>query len=178
MLGARTDRSPGKDLPVTPIARPALNIRLLTDDDLPVVTALYAAVFNGPPWHDAWTPESAAARVHDAVRTPGALGLVAWQDGRLAGCLLGYREQWYDGVHFYLKELFVDPVRQRHGIGTHLLQELRRHLERDQVSRIYLLTERDSAGAAFYSGQGFSQSPRMTMLVARLNPADARPESD
>ena len=158
-----------------PLAGSAPDIRPLTEDELPMVTALYCAVFNAPPWNDAWTPETAASRLRDAARTPGALGMVVWQDGQLVACLLGYREQWHDGIHFYLKELFVEAARQRRGIGMQLLQELTRRLHGDQVSRIYLLTERGGDAADFYLAQGYYQSPRMTMMVTRLEDAQDRP---
>lgn len=159
-------------LPLTGLAP---EIRPLTEGDLPIVTALYCAVFNAPPWNDAWTPETATTRLRDAFGTPGSLGLGAWQAGQLAGCLVGYREQWHDGVHFYLKELFVDPARQRRGIGTQLLQELTERLRGDRVSRIYLLTERDSDAANFYMARGYYQSPRITMMATRLEDAEGRP---
>ncbi len=77
-------------------------------------------------------------------------------------------EQWFDGVHFYLKEMFVHPALQRRGIGSGMLRELKRTLGHHGVRRIYLLTERDGAAADFYGAQGLYQSPRMTMMVCRL----------
>jgi len=137
------------------------------------VAALYCEVFNAPPWNDGWTGDTASARLRDILNTPGSLGLLAWQDEQLTGCILGYAEQWFDGVHFYVKEMFVHPALQRRGIGTQMLRELKHTLRHHGVRRLYLLTERDSAAAAFYGAQGFSQSPRMTMMVCRLEDAEA-----
>jgi aminoglycoside 6'-N-acetyltransferase I len=132
------------------VSEQAAEIRPLQSADLPQVTILYCAVFNAPPWHDGWTGDTAGKRLADTLATPRSLGLLAWHRGRLAGALLGYREQWHDGGHFYIKELFVDPVVQRRGVGTRLLAHLT-HLLTDQgVSRIYLLTEREGAAVAFY----------------------------
>lgn len=148
-----------------------LECRPLSVHDLPVVTALYCEVFNAPPWNDAWTADTASSRLRDILTTPGSLGLLAWQDGQLAGCILGYYEQWFDGVHFYLKEMFVHPTFQRRGIGTRMLHELQRTLGDRGVRRIYLLTDRDGAAAGFYEAQGFYQSPRMVMMACRLDHA-------
>ncbi len=141
----------------------------LSVHDLPEVTALYCEVFNAPPWNDAWTADTASARLHDTLTTPGSVGLLGRQDGRLVGCILGYQEQWFDGVQFYLKEMFVHPTFQRRGIGTRMLQELKGTLGDRGVRKIYLLTERDGAAAGFYGAQGFYTSPRMAMMAFRLD---------
>lgn len=158
-----------KTPPLPPPFSPAgLELRPFSVNDLPVMTALYCAVFNGPPWHDAWTDATATARLRDTLNTPGSLGLLRWQDGHLVGCIIGYEEQWFDGVHFCLKEMFVHPTRQRRGIGAGMPLGLNGMIGPHGVRRIYLLTERTSAAADFYGPQGYHPSPRMTMMVRRL----------
>lgn len=152
-----------------PFPSSAPECRPLSVHDLQVVTALYCEVFNAPPWNDAWMADTACSRLRDIPTPPGSLGLLAWQDGQLAGCILGYCEQWFDGVDFYLKEIFVYPTFQRRGIGTRMLHELKRTLSDRGVHRIYLLTERDGAAAGFYGAQGFYKSPRMAMMAYRLD---------
>lgn len=158
-----------KTPPLPPPVSPAgPELRPLAMNDLPLMVALYCAVFNAPPWNDAWTDATATARLRDTLATPGSFGLLAWQDDHLVGCILGYEEQWFDGVHFYLKEMFVHPAWQRRGIGAGMLRGLEGMLGQHGVRRIYLLTERASAAADFYGPQGFHPSPRMTMMVRRL----------
>jgi ribosomal protein S18 acetylase RimI-like enzyme len=154
---------------------PGLDVRPLTKDHLPTVTELYCAVFNAAPWNDAWTIETASARLRDTLATPGADGLLALAGGQPAGCLLGYREQWFDGVHFYLKEMFVHPDLQHRGMGTMLMEQLKDSMRRQGVARIYLLTERGGAAADFYRARGFYESRRMTMMGCNLPVNDSMP---
>jgi aminoglycoside 6'-N-acetyltransferase I len=150
-----------------PVSPTGPEFRPFSVNDLPLVAALYCEVFSAPPWNEAWTGDTASALLRDTLNTPGSLGLLAWQDGQLVGCTLGYEELSFDGVHFYLKEMFVHPTLQRRGIGARMLHELKRTLGHHGVRRIYLLTERDSAAADFYGAQGFYQSPRI-MMACRL----------
>lgn len=99
------------------------------DEHLDAAADLYVAVFNAPPWDDAWTREAARRRLGDALATPGSLGLALLGDG-LLGFALGHREPWYDGEHYYLKELCVRADRRRRGLGARLLRHLEGELRR------------------------------------------------
>ncbi len=154
---------------LSPVLDP--EIRPIQLNDMDDVAALYCAVFNMPPWNDAWTECTAATRLTDTLSTPGALGFLAWYEGRLVGGVVGYQEQWFDGVHFYLKEMFVHPAMQRRGIGTHLIRHLTHTLRQDGIRQIYLLTERAGSAADFYGVQGFSVSRRMALMTRPLDQA-------
>ena len=138
-----------------------------TPAHLDVAAQLYVSVFNAAPWHDDWTPTTARQRLADTLATPGALGFVL-VEGDMLGFALGYSEPWYDGAHFYLKEMCVRGDRQRTGFGTRLLQHLERVLREQQVDRVYLLTMQGSPAEAFYARQGYYVSPRMRLMAHRL----------
>ena len=128
---------------------------------------LYVSVFNAAPWHDRWTPATAHQRLADTLATPGALGFVL-VEGDLLAFALGYSEPWYDGAHFYIKEMCVRGDRQRSGLGTRLLQHLEQALREQQVDRAYLLTLHGGPAEAFYARQGYYVSPRMRLMAHRL----------
>ena len=154
---------------LSPVLAP--EIRPIQLNDMDDVATLYCAVFNMPPWNDAWTERTAATRLTDTLGTPGALGFLARYEGRLVGGVVGHREQWFDGVHFSLKEMFVHPTMQRRGIGTRLIRHLTQTLRQDGVRQVYLLTERAPRAAEFYGAQGFSVSRRMALMTRPLDQA-------
>lgn len=123
--------------------------------DRAAIADLFVDAFNGPPWNDEWTAESARERVSDIMDAPGATGHVAFADGSACGFLLGRIERWYSGDLYYLQEMGVDPERRRAGIGTALLTRLTVALRERDVRRVYLLTMRDSPAASFYRANGF-----------------------
>jgi aminoglycoside 6'-N-acetyltransferase I len=150
-----------------------MKIAMLDQVHLSDCADLYVSVFNSAPWHDAWTREQAARRLEETLTTPGALGLLAFREGRLVGFLLGYRETWFTGTHYYLKEMCVTTEVQRTGIGGGLIKALADRLRQEKVERIYLLTARDGPAAAFYTKHGFYKSPKMGLYAARIIPPDA-----
>lgn len=146
---------------------------MLDQSHLEDCAALYVSVFNSAPWHDAWTAEQSTRRLKEVLLTLGALGLGAFREGRLVGFLLGYRETWFTGTHYYLKEMCVGTEVQRTGIGGELIKALADRLRREGVERMYLLTAQDGPGAAFYAKHGFYKSTKMGLYAARIAPADA-----
>lgn len=107
-----------------------------------MVATLYCEVFNTSPWNAKWTHETASRRLTEALETPVSPGLLPWRDARLMGGLVGYQEQWFDGLHFFLKEIFVAWDSQRQGIGTQLIHHLKRTLTNQGVDR----TEKQCCG--------------------------------
>lgn len=146
-----------------------LSVGSLPAEDLDEAARLYRDVFNEEPWDDDWTVETARRRLGEIRRTPGYRGFGAYRDGALIGVAMGYLERWYSGPHFYLKEMFVRPSRQRRGVGTTLLEALLDALDGESVERVYLLTMRDGPARAFYESYGFRLEEGMGMQVLALD---------
>ena len=127
-------------------------------------TELFLAVFNSPPWNEAWPTSAATKRLGDLFHTPGFYGVIAVEGREAAGFAMGHVEQWDRGQHFYLQEMCVAPPSQRRGIGTALMQTLCYDLMAMQVEKIYLLTARASAAESFYKKHGFYVSQKMVMM--------------
>jgi aminoglycoside 6'-N-acetyltransferase I len=147
----------------------------LAIEHLDACVRLYISVFNGEPWNDCWTAESAHARLADTFSTPGFLGVAAVDDdgGDLLGMILGHSEQWFDGRQFYLKEMCLKEMcvraeLQRTGVGSALLRHLENALRTMSVGRVYLLTLKESAAEAFYAKNGYDTSSKMGLMAHRL----------
>jgi len=139
-----------------------------TAEHLDSCAGLYLDVFNGEPWNDHWTFETARKRLLDMLHTPGFAGLVAWDDGPVAFAA-GYREQWQERTVYFLKEMCVRADLQGKGIGTALLEHLESELSsRWGVSSVYLLTMRGDQADAFYSKNGYRANERMILMSHRL----------
>ncbi len=132
--------------------------------------ALFAGVFNSPPWNENWEAEAVAQRFADCYHTPGFFGLAATIDGAVVGFAIGYVEQWDKSRHFYLKEMCVAAGQQRLGIGTKLMSALEKSLKYQNVEKLYLHTARDTHAQAFYEKQGFYVSSKMIMMAKWLKP--------
>lgn len=153
-----------------PMSTPEPEIRPMRMSDLPHVVALYSEVFNAPPWNDQWTDAAASRRLSDALHTPGALGLLLWDDDGLVAGLIGHQEHWFDGSSFFLQEMFVHPERQRRGYGSQMMDHLKHVLRTQGVGHIFLTTTREGVAPDFYARHGFRASDRMVLMTCRLEP--------
>lgn len=145
-----------------------MNIEAIERDHLLQCADLFVAVFKEAPWNEQWDPGIALMRLTEIYHTPGAYGVLASDLTGMIGFALGYVEQWNQQKHFYLKEMCVQAQRQRSGVGTAMIDVLERQLAQRGVSRIYLLTARESGAEAFYRRCGFYVSPKMVMLGKHL----------
>lgn len=103
---------------------------------------------------DAWTE----AQLTDALKAPGAIGLVAEEDDDiLVGHLIG-RSVVDEGE---ILTVAVDPDRRRRGIGQQLLLAAMAQLHARGVGRLWLEVRASNSGAqALYTSHGFIPAGR------------------
>jgi ribosomal protein S18 acetylase RimI-like enzyme len=124
-------------------------------DHLEKASIVYTECFNGPPWHDGWTHDTAKERLGMLLDYPNSIGLVAIRNEEVVGLVIGNCESWTDGISYYLNELCVSSNEQRSGIGQSLLEILTNVLRKREVESVYLLTEHSSPAESFFLKQGF-----------------------
>jgi aminoglycoside 6'-N-acetyltransferase I len=157
--GGCPPRPPGKSL---------IRIRNATASDLDTLTNVFVACFNEPPWNDGWTFEAARERLGAILESRLFCGAVAFVDDDAVGLVLGQKERWVDAFHFNLQEMCVCSSHQRKGLGRALLNHLKQELQRDGVSKMYLITGPDGPADAFYSAAGFYRSRGRIVMASGL----------
>ncbi|SFG16842.1 GNAT family N-acetyltransferase [Sporolactobacillus nakayamae] len=145
-----------------------MNYYELTTEHLDDMARLYVDAFNAPPWNDEWTVETARKRLHQMIHCEGSFGLVAYQNGKLSGLILGGKEQFYDGVMFTIKEFCVDQALHHTGIGTSLLNACEKRLNEKGIKTIILVTSRNDGTEGFYRRRGFHSIDGMVMMGKEL----------
>ena len=108
--------------------------------------------------------------MQEIAGTPGFVGIKAMKDEGMVGFVMGYAESFDAGSDFYLKEMCVLPKLQRQGIGSLLLEELKKQLRQVGARTLYLLTPKETPAAWFYEKNGFQTSKKMIMMAHFLNP--------
>lgn len=98
-------------------------IREFQEADLDSCVELFIATFANPPWSETWDPGIVRARLEQIIRTPLFYGAVIGTDV-ITGFAIGVSEPWHEGTHFHLREMCIDPARQRQGLGTQLMDFL------------------------------------------------------
>lgn len=142
-----------------------MTYKVLERSDLDMIADLYVKAFNGPPWHDKWTNESAIKRLGQMLGCEDSYGLVAYEAHKPVGMVLGNMEYFYDCTHFHLKELCVDPSIQGKGIGAKLMKTFMERLKEKGVDEVLLWTLRCNEMLSFYNKQGFKVEEDLVVMM-------------
>lgn len=131
---------------------------------LPECAQILVHAYNAPPWNDEWTPEVALEKLSCFHQSPKFLGWTARREGVLLGCCVGNIEPYFTGDYFYLKEMFVHPSAQQHGIGAALMDVLKAQLTQMGIGTIILFTGKNFYPFDFYLKSGFQEMEGMRMM--------------
>lgn len=103
--------------------------------------------------------------VRAAVVSSHAAMLLATDEGRIVGSLLGT----FDGWRGHMYRLVVDASQRRRGIATSLVRQMEQLFKEWGVKRVNVLVERDRPWAtAFWTTVGYPRDERMDRHVASM----------
>lgn len=136
----------------------------MTAEHLDGCARLLVSAFNGEPWNEKWTLETARKDILQTLGVPDYLGFVYLEDG-VKGMAAGHREQDAENVVFYLGVLCVSPAAQRKGVGGELIRRLEEMLTDMGIRSIYLLTDRGTPAEAFYKKIGYKVSEQDILMA-------------
>ncbi len=91
--------------------------------------------------------------------------LVAMEDDRLVGGILGYSYLKQDNLVMFIQELFVDPDFRKHRIGTDLVKALRRSFSASPAVEVTPMVKGDTQILNFYNSLGFEQPTSIAFIV-------------
>ncbi|MBU3144080.1 GNAT family N-acetyltransferase [Clostridium sp. CF012] len=140
------------------------NIISIKDQDILKCSELYIKVFNAEPWNDKWTLETAHKRLNDIYISPNFEGALYVEGGQVKGAIFGNYEQFYDGIHYNLREMFISNELQGQGIGSKLINELEERLKGMGVTTIILFTSKGNKTSKFYLKNNFAEWNSMAIM--------------
>ena len=117
-----------------------MEIKQINQNDIPALAVAMAAAYSEDPWNENWTQEKAERRVHAILGNFEAMGLAAFEDGKINGAVLGYVDPYAEEDFFFVSELFVIPGKKKQGIGKQLLAELENKLKEKNVIVVQLIS--------------------------------------
>ena len=151
-------------IPVNSGADTYCTIRPYQSGDLSGCVQLLMAAYNGDPWRNHWTEETATRYLQDFAQYKGFLGWVTLDNGQLTGALFGRRKVWWTNDELFVDELFVHPDHQGKGHGKRLLQAAEDYCIQTGLAGVTLLTDRNMPAMAFYKQNGYETAGHVTFL--------------
>ncbi|MBU3127860.1 GNAT family N-acetyltransferase [Clostridium tagluense] len=140
------------------------NIISIENQHILKCSELYIEVFNAEPWNDKWTLETAHKRLNDIYISTNFEGVLYVEDEQIKGAIFGNYEQFYDGIHYNLREMFISNELQGQGIGSKVLNELEKRLKGIGVTTIILFTSKENKTSKFYLKNNFTKWDSMAMM--------------
>ena len=141
-----------------------IEIDNLDEDGLVECSELYVSTFKEAPWNEVWSTEDAFERLSDFLACPNTISLKATQNSQISGFLIGEIQKWNGAYFYFLKEICVRGHDQRKRVGSSLIENLTVILKNQDVSRIYLITQRNSIPSSFYASLGYSENSRVMIM--------------
>ena len=125
---------------------------------------LLMEAYNAEPWNDQWTLDRAFERLNYGFLSPNFFGLAAIRNDRVIACLFGNFEPNDKGDFFYLRDMMVADQERRTGLGSMLLDSLKKHLEIVGVKSVLMLTHNSYHTVPFYQKNGFQFLDEMRIM--------------
>ena len=131
---------------------------ILDESYIPEIAELFRKTFGSEPWNDDWSDtEQLLEYIREITHGYHALNYGIIRDGKLCAVSIGQVKHWWQGLEYYLDELFVDPDCQGQGIGSRFLRFIEEDIKKRGLAGIYLETDNDKPAYRFYQDRGFNE---------------------
>lgn len=115
--------------------------------------------FKEQPWNEDWTFEQAYTRLDELMSARVSRGYIVLdrEEKTVVGMVIGRIMTYMSKKELWLDEVSIHPNYQRKGIGTRMIEYVKRELkeEKEEISNIVLTTMRGYPSVGFYEKNGF-----------------------
>ncbi len=126
-----------------------MDIKALRKEQLDGVVDVFMKAYDG------WTRDGVAQYLSKFHSFEPESCLVAVDDGRIVGAVLGYSYRRREDLILFIQELFVDPTQRHKGCGRLLVEALRASFVKNPKVSVTPLVKADTTVLNFYNSLGF-----------------------
>lgn len=144
-----------------------MTFREMTTGDIKSVLPFYIDWYNKTD-NASWTAETATKRMRRVLTMEDSYSLLAEESGQIIGFIIGFFEQYDDGIVYRLDEILVKEAFRNKGIGTALIGELAARVREKGAMMIQLEAINDEMHNIFYDKLGFKDVVTHVLKVRML----------
>ena len=115
-----------------------------------------------------WTKDVAEDYLKDFFESKKFVGYVAEENSAIIGGLFAHEKIWWNNSEVFVEEMFVTPAKQGNGIGTALLKEVEKYIEKKHLAGITLSTNKYAPAPKFYEKNGFMSCEHVMFMAKEL----------
>ena len=130
--------------------------------------ALLMQAYNGAPWENHWTLDTAERYLNEFLVNPRFVGFVIYERERLVGATFCHEKTWWIADELFVDEFYVSPEYQHKGYGTALEQHLEKHAKDKKLGGLTLLTDHYMPALNFYKKIGFAHSEHVVFMYKQV----------
>lgn len=145
-----------------------MEIKDLTKSDIDKCARTFMASYNQMPWNYNWKLDDAVKYLHEYADAPQFKGFIVWDDGEVAGALLGHTKTWWTNNQFMIDELFISPTQQGKGHGKLLLKQAEAYAKEQRMGRLILMTNKFMPALQFYNKNEFNKVDQYVFMFKQL----------
>lgn len=119
----------------------------ITKDNSLEIAKQYIRAFSG----NAWDVTDVESRILEYINHPLFRGYVKIENDEIVSAAFGILQQYYDGLRYFLTDLFTTPNYQNQGHATQLLDYVKEQLETEKIKQIMLISLDDDLHNHFYN---------------------------
>ena len=117
---------------------------------------LYMKTYSAEPWNESWESRDIVVEyIRKWASNNFFIGFAGKLDGKIIAASLGYEKPYTKGAEYYINDYIVDPILQRQGIGTAMMEGIKKELSSIGILAMMLSTQRGIPAHAFYEKLGF-----------------------
>jgi aminoglycoside 6'-N-acetyltransferase I len=143
-------------------------IREFYPDDMETCVRLLVEAYNGEPWNNHWTIETATRYLNEFVSNDNFVGFVACENEAVVGAMFAHRKTWWTNDELFVDELYVTPHLQRQGYGESLLAHAERYAKSRNLAGLTLLTNGYFPAKKFYEKHRYVQAEHVIFMYKKL----------
>ena len=126
---------------------------IITRNNSMDIAKQYIRAFSG----SAWDVSDVENRILEYINHPLFRGYVKTENNEIICAAFGILQQYYDGLRYFLTDLFTSPNYQNQGHASALLDYMKEQLRGENVKQIMLISLDDDLHNHFYNDKnGFS----------------------